>query len=460
MIATPGRNADPERDRAAALPVVIANVSRRRFLQGVSALGGFVLAVGYSRASRAADPPKYGADGMPHGWVDNPLAFVADRGRRHGHHRLPPLRDGPGRAHRDADDRGRGARSRLEACQGRAGARRRGEVRQPGHRRLAQHPALLRPHASLRRRGAHDARGRGRRAVEGAGDRGRGEEPRGRAQADWPEARLRCPGQGRRPAAGPGARDPAPEGPVPVPLHRQGPAEAGRRPRHRDRQGAVRPGHAARRHALRRRRAAARLRRAGRELRRHRRAQGARRREGGGDRGLPRPARLQPAGRRRGHREEYLGGHARPEGAEGRLGRRPERGLRLRGVQGDAGGGRAAAGAGGPQRRRRRRGHGRRRQEDRGGVLHPPPRARDHGAAGGRRPHRSGEVRGMGLLPVPPGHARPGREAAGHGHEGRDRPRDAARRRVRAQVQARLRDRGGSAVPGDGREAGEGRLDP
>ena len=25
----------------------------------------------------AADPPKYGADGMPHGWVDNPLVFVA-----------------------------------------------------------------------------------------------------------------------------------------------------------------------------------------------------------------------------------------------------------------------------------------------------------------------------------------------------------------------------------------------
>ena len=52
-------------------------MSRRGFLQGVSALGGLVLAVGYPRASRADDPPKYGADGMPHGWVDNPLAFVA-----------------------------------------------------------------------------------------------------------------------------------------------------------------------------------------------------------------------------------------------------------------------------------------------------------------------------------------------------------------------------------------------
>jgi isoquinoline 1-oxidoreductase subunit beta len=57
--------------------LMIANVSRRQFLQGASALGGLILAVGYPAALRAADPPKYGADGMPHGWVDNPLVFVA-----------------------------------------------------------------------------------------------------------------------------------------------------------------------------------------------------------------------------------------------------------------------------------------------------------------------------------------------------------------------------------------------
>jgi isoquinoline 1-oxidoreductase beta subunit len=55
--------------------LVIANVSRRRFLQGMTALGGFVLAAGYP--ARAADPPKYGADGMPNGWRDDPLVFVA-----------------------------------------------------------------------------------------------------------------------------------------------------------------------------------------------------------------------------------------------------------------------------------------------------------------------------------------------------------------------------------------------
>ncbi len=54
------------------------NSSRREFLQGASALGGLVLAVGYSGVLRAVEAPKkYGADGMEHGWVDNPLVFVA-----------------------------------------------------------------------------------------------------------------------------------------------------------------------------------------------------------------------------------------------------------------------------------------------------------------------------------------------------------------------------------------------
>ena len=67
----------PRADVATDRPVVLANLSRRGFLQGVTALGGFVLAAGFSSAARAADPPKYGADGMPNGWVDDPLVFVA-----------------------------------------------------------------------------------------------------------------------------------------------------------------------------------------------------------------------------------------------------------------------------------------------------------------------------------------------------------------------------------------------
>jgi isoquinoline 1-oxidoreductase subunit beta len=58
---------------------VIGNLSRRGFM-GAGAAGGFVLAVGVggtvSEASAQA-APKYGADGMPNGWVDNPLVFVA-----------------------------------------------------------------------------------------------------------------------------------------------------------------------------------------------------------------------------------------------------------------------------------------------------------------------------------------------------------------------------------------------
>ena len=56
--------------------VVLANVSRRRFLEGMS-LGGLVLAVGLPSIARAQEPKKYGADGMPNGWTDNPLVFVS-----------------------------------------------------------------------------------------------------------------------------------------------------------------------------------------------------------------------------------------------------------------------------------------------------------------------------------------------------------------------------------------------
>ncbi|HWO92698.1 MAG TPA: twin-arginine translocation signal domain-containing protein, partial [Methylomirabilota bacterium] len=46
--------------------VVLANVSRRRFVQGMS-LGGLVLVVGFQSVARAQEPKKYGADGMPNG---------------------------------------------------------------------------------------------------------------------------------------------------------------------------------------------------------------------------------------------------------------------------------------------------------------------------------------------------------------------------------------------------------
>ena len=53
----------------------IDNISRRQFLKQF-AVSGFVLAVGLPRLS-FAEPTPYGVDAMPHGWVDNPLVFVA-----------------------------------------------------------------------------------------------------------------------------------------------------------------------------------------------------------------------------------------------------------------------------------------------------------------------------------------------------------------------------------------------
>ncbi|MGY6275830.1 molybdopterin cofactor-binding domain-containing protein [Methylomonas sp. MgM2] len=63
-------------------PVSIVNVSRRAFIKNL-ALSGFVLAAGFPAFGRGDETQpgpsdeKYGADAMPHGWVDNPLVFVA-----------------------------------------------------------------------------------------------------------------------------------------------------------------------------------------------------------------------------------------------------------------------------------------------------------------------------------------------------------------------------------------------
>ncbi len=59
----------------------ITNISRRKFLKDL-ALTGFVLAAGFpaqllADEVTAGNANKYGADSMPHGWVDNPLVFLA-----------------------------------------------------------------------------------------------------------------------------------------------------------------------------------------------------------------------------------------------------------------------------------------------------------------------------------------------------------------------------------------------
>ena len=51
-------------------------IARRKFLQATAAATGFTIAGGWNHVF-AADAPKYGADGMPNGWVDDPLVFVS-----------------------------------------------------------------------------------------------------------------------------------------------------------------------------------------------------------------------------------------------------------------------------------------------------------------------------------------------------------------------------------------------
>jgi isoquinoline 1-oxidoreductase beta subunit len=58
---------------------MIENVSRRNFLKGSAQLGGLVLSVQLVgiRPLFAAEEPKYGAAGMPHGTVNDPRVFVS-----------------------------------------------------------------------------------------------------------------------------------------------------------------------------------------------------------------------------------------------------------------------------------------------------------------------------------------------------------------------------------------------
>ena len=248
-------------------PLMIANVSRRKFLQGASALGGLVLAVGLPRSVRAADPPKYGADGMPHGWVDSPLVFVAigedgivsivchrsemGQGMRTG---MPMI----------VADELEADWARVRVVQATGDEERYGNQDTDGSRSTRH---FFMP---MRRCGAA-----ARQMLEAAAA-ARWKVPVGEVQAKNSEV-VHTP-TGRRLGYGAlakaAANMPLPaqdairlKDPVAVSLHRHRQAEAPRRPGHRDRQGAVRHGHAPARHALRRGRATAGLRRQGRERR-------------------------------------------------------------------------------------------------------------------------------------------------------------------------------------------------
>ena len=171
--------------------------------------------------------------------------------------RSTSFRDGNGRPHQPAPDRCRGDGGRLVACEGAAGTWRRGQIRQPGYRRVAQHPALSDPDARDRRIGAGHARSRRRQALERAGVRGQGRESRGGSCRKRPPSRLRRPR--RRCGQGIGAqrRRPEAEGPEGLSLSRQGRDQHCRSSRHHGRHRALRHRHPPSRHEIRRDRAAA-----------------------------------------------------------------------------------------------------------------------------------------------------------------------------------------------------------
>jgi isoquinoline 1-oxidoreductase beta subunit len=57
----------------------LSNLSRRGFLKGVGATGALVLAASWGWQDALAEdaPKKFGADGMPNGWIDDPKVYVS-----------------------------------------------------------------------------------------------------------------------------------------------------------------------------------------------------------------------------------------------------------------------------------------------------------------------------------------------------------------------------------------------
>ena len=106
----------------------------------------------------------------------------------------------------------------------------------------------------------------------------------------------------------------------------------------------------------------------------------------------------------------------------------------------------AAARQGCAQRRRLRRRACQRRHKSRGGILHSASCSRHDGAAIRDGPYRRRQSGGLDQRPEPAGRARSGGEGPGSRAGKRHGQCDASGRRFRPQVETRLRGRGGPAV--------------
>ena len=224
-----------------AARAIIQNVSRRSVLKGMAGLRRGDAGPAVDQALAFPAYPHGGQD-MPNGVVNDPHVFVS----------IDP--DGTVTIVAHRSEMGTGSRTsipmviademeadwdRVKIVQAR---RRRAEIRQPGHRRLAQpapsHPAGARD----RRLGAPHAGGGGRRrsgasSVDEVAGRS---ATRSCTRSLGTQSRLRRSRRGGDGPADAGARHAPLQGREGVPLHRQGRRADLRPARHHDRQGGLR----------------------------------------------------------------------------------------------------------------------------------------------------------------------------------------------------------------------------
>ena len=169
--------------------------------------------------------------------------------------------------------------------------------------------------------------------------------------------------------------------------------------------------------------------------------------------------RVHAARRHRGRRVEHLGRDQGPRRPRDRVGRRPATPPTTRPITRRRWSAPRRAGQGGAQPGRRRSGAGRRGEGVHARILPAAHGARADGAAGGARRRVRRQVRGLGMPAEPRRGPRRHRRVPRHEGRGRDRACHAARRRLRPQVEVRLRHRGGLSVE-RGRRRRSACMDP
>ena len=239
-------------------PSSIENVSRRGVLKGLLWTGGFVLAVSVLVGRKTlAGAPKWGAAGMPHGTVNNPLAFVS----------ITP--DGAVAIVCHRSEMGQGVRTgmplivadeleadwaRVKVVQATGDETKYGNQDTDGSRSTRHFILPMRQVGAAARMMLEEAAAK-RWGVPVSDVEAT--NSRGRPEIDRKNARLWRARRRRRQDGRPGDREPASQGSFAVPIHRQGRDQYRRRLRHHDRSRNIRSGCPPAGHEVRRHRATA-----------------------------------------------------------------------------------------------------------------------------------------------------------------------------------------------------------